>query len=323
MKEITITTKSAGQRIDKFLLKLLPGMGKSLCYKMFRKKNITLNNKKIQGNELIVSGDLIKVFFSDETYKQLSEGSNSGQTYKKELPRLDVVYEDDQLLVVNKPVGVFSQPDPEGVSIIEMILNNYNEGDLPVGFVPGIVNRLDRNTSGLIFSAKDMPTVQRLNELIKSGQTEKNYRTIVFGQVLKPMKISGYLLKDEVKNQVKMFEKPIKGGDYIETHLFPLRSTGEYTELDVRIITGKTHQIRLSLAHIGHPILGDTKYGNKDKNLALQKKYHLYHHLLHAHSYRFLDQDGGALSTYHKAFIAPLPQKYITIATDIFNSKVG
>lgn len=316
MRKITIDDNNAGQRIDKFILKVLPGMSKSFSYKMFRKKNITLNGKKINGSELLQAGDGIKVFFSDETYDKFSLATVQETVTCHQVPLPEIIYEDEHLLVINKAVGVFSQPDQRGIGINQQIMAYYEKNGtvLSEGFKPGVANRLDRNTSGVILSAKDLPTIQRINGLIMDRQVDKRYRTIVSGRITEPRILEGYLIKNSNRNRVAINSDG--DGDYIHTSIVPLQTGGNFTELEVTIKTGKPHQIRAHLSSIGHPIIGDGKYGHKHVNKALRRDYGLKHQLLHAWFYRFSGNDAFSQS-YANGFTAPLPEQYKTIAEGI------
>lgn len=325
MKEIHITDKNYGQRIDKMMLKLLPGMSKSLCYKMFRKKNIVLNDKKIKGNELLQKGDNIKVYFSEETFIKFS-GTHT--THIKQgrftLNEDHILYNDAQLLVVNKEVGWLSQGAGNESSLIEAIEDYYrrNNGSLEEGVSVSVSNRLDKNTSGVILSGKTLPIIKGLNQLIMEHKVDKVYKTIVVGKLLEEQIIEGYVYKDEKNNTVKFYEmdkslESKRGYDYIYTAIKPICIGDNYTELEVVIKTGKSHQIRVSLAANGHPIIGDMKYGNVKVNKALQQQFDLTHQLLHAWKYKLKDTS-GLLKHYKAPFVAPLPEQYKAIRNELF-----
>lgn len=317
MRLIEITANNQGQRVDKFMLKLLPGMSKAFCYKMFRKKNITLNGKKIKGSEILRERDSLKVFFTDATYEKfaLPDATDGAQ----EVPLPKVIFEDEHLLILNKEAGIFSQPDPRGVSIIEQIKAHHRAmgNALPEGFVPGVANRLDRNTSGIILSAKSQQAIQRLNHMVMAKEVDKAYRTIVLGDVKGPMDLKGYLKKSGSRNKVTLSQNP-EDGDFIHTVITPLRGNGAYTELKVVIHTGKSHQIRAHLAGENHPIIGDGKYGDHLTNKAFRREQGLRHHLLHAYSYA-LKGEGEFADRYSEPFEAALPPLYKQIAEALFD----
>lgn len=312
MRQFTITQQESGQRLDKFLGKYLNKAPKSFLYKMLRKKNITLNGKKATGSEKLAPGDEIKLFFSDETMEKFSE---------VQLPDakgdLDVIYEDDHILLINKPYGVLSQKArPEDVSMVEQVIayllrtGAITEDSLR-SFRPSVVNRLDRNTSGILAAGKDLSGAQFLSRLFKERSLHKYYYCLVKGAVTKKAHIEGWLSKDEKANQVSVtLEKRGKDDLPIKTEYEPLGSDGEVTVLKVLLITGRSHQIRAHLASIGHPILGDHKYGNVALNEAVSQEYHLNHQLLHAGELIFPEIEGEFSYLSGKHFSAPLPKKF-------------
>lgn len=263
MKEVIIDIGRAGQRFDKFLAKYLPAMSKSFCYKMLRKKNITLNQKKAEGNEILKVGDRICIFFSDETFAKFS---TKNEKLAVAYPHVKVVYEDDHVLIVNKEAGVLSQKaEPNDISLVEEIggyLSATAKGEVRDrlrDYTPGIVNRLDRNTSGLIIAAKNVAAAEGLNRLFREHTVRKFYLCYVEGRVEKEGLLEGKLVKDERRNRVSVTTDAEAA--YIKTGFKPLWTNGRYSLLEIELFTGKTHQIRAHMAAIGHPLLGDGKYG--------------------------------------------------------------
>ena len=213
MKEFQITENEAGQRFDKYLAKLLRNAPKSFFYKMLRKKNITLNGKKAQGNEKLEPGDKVVLFFSEETLEKFC----GGQPRKKEGKKaaFPILYEDEQILLINKPAGLLSQKaKPEDVSLVELV-QQYVGCEL--GFSPGICNRLDRNTSGIVVAGKTLPALQKMSELFRTREVEKYYLTIVKGAMTETKEVDGYLLKDAKTNKVTVYREEKKGSSYIRT----------------------------------------------------------------------------------------------------------
>ena len=315
MKQFTVTQAEAGQRLDKFLGKYLNKAPKSFLYKMMRKKNITLNGKKAAGSEKLVSGDEIKLFFSDETIEKFSE-----LQLPKAQGKLSVIYEDEHILLVNKPEGILSQKaEADDISMVEeaqrYLLNNgaVTEESLRT-FRPSVVNRLDRNTSGILAVGKDLAGAQELSRLFKERSLHKYYYCLVKGQVKEKARIKGYLVKNEATNRVTVEKEPIgKDSLPIETEYTPVDSDGELTLLKVLLVTGRTHQIRAHLAHIGHPILGDHKYGDPVLNGRAKEEYHLTHQLLHAAILTFPELTGELSYLSGRTFTAPLPKKFARI----------
>lgn len=301
MKEFTVSSTDESQRLEKYLMKIFPEASKSFLYKMLRKKNITLNNKKAKGNEHLVAGDVIKIFFSDETFLKFSKKEEESLPQKE--VHLEIVYEDEDILLVNKPSGVLTQKaKPEDYSLNEQILDYLAlKGKRTEMFKPSVCNRLDYNTSGIVTAGITYRGTRYLNELFKERTVDKKYLALVFGVMKEDIHHTAYLLKDEKTNQVKIMNKPLKGAVAIETSYHPLGNNGRYTLVEAKLITGKSHQLRAQLAFLHYPIVGDGKYGNKKENDFVYKKYHLSHQLLHSFSLEF---ENG------KKFKARLPKIY-------------
>lgn len=313
MKLITVSENEAGQRLDKLLAKYLNKAPKSFLYKMLRKKNITLNGKKATGNEKTALNDEIKLFLSDETIASFSEVK-----VEKASGKLNVIYEDEHLLLINKPAGMLSQKaKPSDVSLVEHLISYLLETKAIdkaslQGFRPSICNRLDRNTSGLIVAGKSLAGLQTMAEVFKDRSLHKYYLCIVAGEIKEARYIEGFLYKDEAKNQVTVTKTQTnKDAQPIQTEYIPLCGTSEATLLKVKLITGRSHQIRAHLASVGHPIIGDTKYGDERVNRFYREKQQIKCQLLH--SYRLempaladtpLAYLGG------KTFLAPAPSIY-------------
>lgn len=296
MKEIIIKENEAGQRLDKFLGKLLKEAPMSFLYKMMRKKNIVLNGKKASGAEKLVLGDSIKLFLSDETYDKF-KGSIEASDYEH-LPKkeLMVVYESEDLLMINKPAGMLSQKAQKGdVSANEYILQYLLEQgtvtkESLATFKPSICNRLDRNTSGILIAGKTLKGSQKMSTALKERTVQKYYRCIVKDNLTDSKKITGYLEKDEKSNQVTVTKEAKKDAKPIATEYRPIEQYHGYTLLEVHLITGRSHQIRAHLASIGHPIIGDTKYGDKNVNQTFLKSAGISHQLLHAYRLELEDK---------------------------------
>ena len=333
MKKIVVSRNEAGQKLLKLLAKYLNTAPASFLHKMLRKKNITLNGKKADGSELLRETDEVCLFLSDETILSF-QGKKAGNTTDverkddpkrpKELSEIKVVYEDEDVLILNKPVGVLSQKAaPEDFSLNEWVIDYLLEkGQLTneemQTFRPGVCNRLDRNTSGLITAGKSLTGLQTLSALFKDRTVHKDYLCIVCGQVKGSSRLNGYLEKDARTNKVTV-EKTKRSEDsmYIETEYTPVKTNGRYTLLRVRLITGKTHQIRAHLASVGHPLLGDTKYGSPAENRLFREKFGLKNQLLHAAYLEFPQgmSDCGGLSG--KKFSAPVPILFERIAKEL------
>jgi 23S rRNA pseudouridine955/2504/2580 synthase len=297
MKSFTINENEAGQRLDKYLRKLLPDAPGSFIYKMLRKKNIVLNDGKAAGSEQLRPGDQVTLYLSDETFDGFRGSAEATIRELKQVPAqpLPVIYESEDVLVLNKPAGMLSQKAKESdVSANEHMIaylletGAVTERDLRT-FRPSICNRLDRNTSGLLLAGKTLRGLQRLSAELKSRSMDKYYRCLVVGDIPEKQLQKGYLLKDERENAVSIFQNGAPNRQYIETEYNPVERFGDYTLLEVHLITGRSHQIRAHLASLGHPLVGDPKYGDVRQNRLFEKKAGINRQLLHAYRVRFSD----------------------------------
>lgn len=325
MKEIIIAKQEEGQRLDKFLGKYLELAGKSFLYKMMRKKNITLNDKKVEGNERLSYGDSVKLWLSEDTIEKFSKKTNTRLKLDTEdKVSLDILYEDENILLINKPAGMLSQKaKPEDISLVEYIIsyllmdNKLSEEQLK-GFRPGICNRLDRNTSGIIVAGKTLQGLKTMGELLKERRLDKYYFCIVKGQIKEKKQIEGYLYKKHSHNKVTIHMETRDGAEYIKTQYEPLKSNENFTLLKVKLITGRSHQIRAHLESIGHPIIGDGKYGDVRVNKYFRKQYKLKHQLLHAGELIFPVMPKEFENLSEKVVEAPLPSYFEAILHDLF-----
>ncbi len=307
MKELQIDENDSNQRFDKFLKRVLPNASTSFIYKMLRKKNITLNDKKADGSEKLNKGDNIKIWFSDDTYAKMSGSDSRDELYyslKKVPYDINVVFEDADMIIINKPSGTKSQKDsPSDISINEMAISYLinTQGLTEESFKhfhPSVCNRLDRNTSGIVLFAKTLKAAQTLGAALKERSCKKLYRAVVLGTIDKEQQIDGYLTKDSSSNKVLITNQKTMDSKPIKTAYRPIFSVrDEFTLLEIHLITGRTHQIRAHLASIGHPILGDNKYGNT----IINKKYKVRGQLLHAYSIEFADGN---------KFVCDLPREF-------------
>ena len=314
MQEIIISKNEAGQRFDKFLVKYFKEAGSGFIYKMLRKKNIELNGKKATGNEKLSQGDSVKFFMADETIAKfrghiLAANSNTPEQKQSKksgfarenmnilkLVADNIVYEDENVLFLNKPSGILSQKAaPSDISINEMIIDYLLEKgelteDVLMTFKPSVCNRLDRNTTGLISFGKSLAGLQELSKGFKDRSFDKYYLSVVWGNVIENKTIEGYLSKNISKNKVSISTKLSDNSSYIRTYYEPLKhgyievngKEKSITLLKIKLITGKTHQIRAHLSSIGHGILGDDKYGNKNDNTYLKSKLGIKYQMLHS-----------------------------------------
>lgn len=328
MQQITIGPNEAGQRLDKFLHKYLPNAGTSFLYKMLRKKNITLNGKKAEGKEALTEGDIIRCFFAEETFAKFagkeitSEDTTSYSDAYARLKGIEVVYEDDNILALNKPSGVLTQKAKDtDLSLNEWMIgyllhtNKLTASQL-MTFKPSVCNRLDRNTSGLVLCGKSLRGSQYLSRIIKDHSLRKFYYTICDGTISEELLLEGYLSKNHKTNKVQItLEQTDADSEYIKTVFSPLAGGSDKngriaaTLLGVELFTGKTHQIRAHLSSIGHAILGDQKYGGK-------ACFGLKYQLLHAHHVIFpASEEFPELSG--KRIVAPCPKQFVQVATEL------
>lgn len=323
MKEIRIGENESGQRLDKFLLKYMSRAPKSFIYKMLRKKNITLNGKKAQGNEQLRQGDAVKLFLSDDTIGKFSETRTAGYAETE----LDILYEDKHTIFINKPAGMLSQKAAaEDVSLVEHLIayllktGQISEEALAT-FRPSVCNRLDRNTSGIVAAGKSLAALQQLSTMFRERSLKKYYLCLVHGRVTEARRISGFLSKDERTNRVRVQRagerrSPQKEEARIETEYRPLRSGDGVTLLEVHLITGKTHQIRAHLAAEGHPIIGDYKYGMRSVNDSFKKEYGLSTQLLHSCRLCFPECTGALSNLSGREITAPVPDLFRRICRE-------
>lgn len=290
MKELKVEHSEEDVRLDKYLRRLLPQAAGGFLYRMLRKKNITLNGRRASGSERLKPGDVIRVFFSDETFYRLSgEG-----LYDEQLERIkalhsgiEAVYEDTDIIALNKPVGMLTQKAAhDDISLNEHLASYLMDRGSLTGsdynhFKPSAANRLDRGTSGIVLCSKTPFGARKLSGWIAQKEIHKEYRCIVHGRLKDEGAVVSYLKKDEAANMVSIYDSPADDAARIETIYKIMGEYGDYSELSAVLVTGKSHQIRAQLAHMGCPIVLDRKYGNKKLDTGL---YPLYEgQLLHAY----------------------------------------
>lgn len=319
MRLLTVHKNDENQRLDKYLKKYLKEAPGSFVYKMLRKKNIVLNGKKAAGTEKLCAGDEIKLFLAEETLDKFTGKNTTAENFHFPEKPLEILFEDEDVLILNKPVGELSQKAAaEDVSMNEYALGYLQRTGAITAeslkvFKPSVCNRLDRNTSGILIVAKTYQAAREFGDALQRRSIRKFYHCIVKGRINAAEKIDGYLLKDEKTNRVQIFQEEKSGASKIQTAYQPIKGNEELTLLEVHLITGRTHQIRAHLSSIGHPILGDPKYGDRK----LSEKYHVRYQLLHACRLE-LDGFDGAFEKYNGMILrAELPKSFQKIMTGV------
>lgn len=270
MKSFTIEKNDADQRLDKFLTKSCPKLPKALMYKYIRIKRIKVNGKRAEISTRLCVGDKVDMYINDEFF----EKKETVYDFMSASKNIDIVYEDDNVILLNKKVGLISHPDEtEYVDTLITRVKRYLfekdqwHPDEETSFTPALVNRIDRNTSGIVICAKTAEALRVLNQKMKDRELHKIYLCIVHGKMSKGSELlEGYLIKDEKKNKVFVSKKSKDGSKIIKTKYKVLGYKDGLSLLEVDLLTGRTHQIRAHLASIGHPLLGDGKYGTNELN---------------------------------------------------------
>lgn len=271
MTEITVTKNDAGQRADRFLTKAYPNLSLPLICKLMRKKRIKLNGARTEPNTKLAEGDVFRFYLSDEL---LDTGGKAKQADFRDVPPvLDLIYEDENILLCDKPVGMVVHEDNDNTSdtLINRIKcylwkNGEYNPDSELSFAPALCNRIDRNTGGIVIAAKNAESLRVLNQKIRDRELVKLYLCLVWGRLpQKSATLTAYLEKLPDENRVIVSDRKTPANRTIRTKYRVLREFADRSLVEVDLLTGRTHQIRAHFAHIGHPLLGDGKYGsNKD-----------------------------------------------------------
>ena len=275
MREFTIGKNDAGQRLDRFIAKNLPLLPPALLQKYIRLKRVKVNGKGSKRDVRLAAGDVLQLYINDEFFDKPSEENMFLTVFQ---PRLEIIYEDENLLLVDKRPGMVVHADETEkvntlINHMQAYLYQKKEWNPKQehAFAPALCNRIDRNTGGIVIAAKNAEALRTINEKIKSHELEKSYLCVTVGRP-RPAegRVEGFLLKDEAKKQVSFYRRPIPGGKSAITLYQTLETRGELSLVECRLLTGRTHQIRVSMAELGCPLLGDGKYGNGTVN----KRYH-------------------------------------------------
>ena len=274
MKTVTILANDAGQRVDKFLTKTYPNLPQSMLYKCIRKKDIKLNGKRCEISTRLQEGDVLSLYLKDEFLQQ----SPKEYDFLKAPDKLAILYEDENIMILDKKPGLIVHPDENYHfdSLIARVQHYlYKKGEYRPeeenSFAPALINRIDRNTGGIVMAAKNAETLRIMNDKVRERELKKLYLCIVHGRMEKPQDtLEGYLEKNESQNRVYISKRPSADSKTIRTRYRVLDSCAPqghtYSLLEVDLLTGRTHQIRAHLASIGHPLAGDGKYGTNAAN---------------------------------------------------------
>lgn len=269
-KTLTIEKNDAGQRLDKFLLKTYPNLPQSVLYKCVRTKDVKVNGKRCKADQRLIEGDQLSLYWQEDFFRKSEEAFD----FLKAPKAVSIVYEDENLMLLDKKPGLIVHPDEHYhfdslIARVQHLLYDRGEYDpkQEQSFAPALINRIDRNTGGIVMAAKNAETLRILNQKVKDRELDKTYLCVVCGRMEKKEGLlTGYLEKNEAQNRVYISQKPVPGGKSIRTKYRVLEEKSEFSLLEVELLTGRTHQIRAHFAAIGHPLAGDGKYGKNAVN---------------------------------------------------------
>ena len=289
MKQFIVKAEESGQTLEKFVKKYLDTVSLSTIYKLFRKKDVRINNHWEDRKTKVKEGDVVSIYIPDEKL-------NDNNKEKEVVPSNDlgkhIIYEDENILLINKPRGMLVQKDSKHVKALDDMVLSYlaYKGEYDPNnkaFTPGPCHRLDRNTQGIIVFGKNIATLQYLMSVMQDKELiEKHYLALVKGNIDKPGKVEAPLKKLSDKSYVMVASKK-DGGKEAITLYEPIKNFKDFTLLSIRLLTGRTHQIRVHMAYINHPVVGDNKYGDFALNKEIEEKYHFENQFLVANYIKF------------------------------------
>ena len=323
MREIKIAKNDAGQRLDKFLTKALD-LPIGLLYKSIRTKKIKVNRKRAENNTVLAEGDTIQCFLAEEFFAKLDQASEVSLSFANIKPKLDIVYEDENIMLLNKRPGVSVHEDEDSkvntlIAHIQAYLYQKGEYDPKdeQSFAPALCNRIDRNTGGIVIAAKTAEALRVMNEKIRLREIDKLYLAAVHGiPAKKEATLTGYLIKDEKLNKVRVYDKDApRGAKNIITKYRVIATKGSDALIEVELLTGRTHQIRAHMAHIGHPLIGDGKYGVNRSDRSEGYKYQA----LYSYKLRFSFKGEPTALEYLNGKEFSIPKKDIYFTSDFFD----
>lgn len=327
MQKFQVSERENGTSLEKYVRKVLNVAPLSFIYRLFRKKDVKVNGRWEDRKYVVSASDEIAIYITDEQFEEFKKNkSYSPNDALKEL----IIYEDNQIILVNKPRGVLVQKDGKetGKSLDQMVVEYLMSQDINFlteenAFMPGPAHRLDRNTSGIVAFGKTHDALQQLFTLFKERDAiGKHYVALVKGRVEKNGTIEAPLLKDSESNTVKVTSVS-KGAKNAKTIYKVIETIDEYSLLDLTIVTGRTHQIRVHLAYIGHPVIGDSKYGDFKENVYFEKEFGFKNQFLHASEMHFghLSEPLEHLSS--RMFTAPMPEEFKTLIIKLKEKKIN
>lgn len=320
--EFTISKLEANQRIDKYIKRMLKDAPISFIYKMFRQKDIKVNGKKANIDYILKENDEIKIYLKDDLLQQFKKE----QILKPIKANFTILYEDENIIVVDKPKGVLVHDDEghNSITIQKMVLSYLNKKgewnpNNETGFIPSPAHRLDRNTAGVLLFGKNLPALQQLFELFREkDKIEKKYTLLVRGMINKSGVIDAPLLKDSETKLVKVDKKSKFAKNALTEYKRLKYYDSGYSLVEAKLLTGRTHQLRVHFAYISHPIVGDNKYGDFKVNKEFASLYSLNSQFLHATYFKFLENVDGVLSYLKgKSFVSKLTEKEMKILEGI------